>query len=392
MLFALLFKKLKLPELLGMILAGIILGPLLSMVSDFPFNLFSKQIQQLSGELRTAALLVILIRAGLGIKKKSLNQIGVRALYMSILPCLLEGATIFLIAHYYLLWSIPISGLLAFVVAAVSPAVIVPEMLRLKEQGLGAKKNVPTLLLAGASVDNVFAITMFGMFLGLAGGESINCFQMIYTVPLSILLGIIMGLFLGYLLFLLFKKYQMRDTKKILIFMITAILFHGAANSASVKAVIPIASLIGIMAIGFVILEKNNLLANRLAIKFNKIWVIAEIILFVLIGAQVDIKSALSLEILYLAFIIVSAGLLARIGAVFIALTRSELNKKERIFCAITYLPKATVQAAVGAIPLSMGIEHGNAILSIAVISIIITAPLGAIAINFFAPRLLEVN
>lgn len=391
MIFALVFKKLKLPELLGMILAGILLGPISARVGGPLAGIMSVSIQNLSSELRTAALIIILIRAGLGINKEMLNKIGFSAFKMSFIPCLCEGFVLFFTIHYLLDWSLVICGITSFIIAAVSPAVVVPEMLRLKEGGFGKKKEIPTLILAGASIDDVFAITLFGVFLGIETGQNQNFIKAAINVPLSIVLGIIIGCLFGLFLVKFFKKYRIRDTKKVIIFMIIAIIFHEVSNLKEVSQFVPIASLVGIMAIGFVLLEKYNILANRLAVRFGKIWVLAEIILFVLIGAQVDVEKAFQSNILVIGLLIIFIALIARATGVFIALLGSNLNYKERIFCAVSYLPKATVQAAIGAIPLASGVAHGQEILAIAVLSIIVTAPLGSILIKYTAPKLLEV-
>ncbi len=368
-------EKVKLPGLLGMLFVGILLGP-------HCFNAITPDLEHISSELRNAALIVILIRAGLGISKQTLNKIGGPALRMSCIPGIVEGGVIIVVAHYLLGLPWLEAGMLGFIVAAVSPAVVVPQMLDLKEKRFGEHKEVPTLILAGASLDDVFAITIFYVFLNLGQGKGDKIAGELLKVPLSIVLGVIIGTLIGFILLLLFKKIHMRDTRKALIFMAAAILFQGLEHK------IPVASLLGIMTIGFVILEKNNDLANRLANKFNKIWVLAEILLFVLIGAQVDITKIGSAGLIGL--VIIAAGLVGRSAGVLLALLKSELDAKERLFCVFAYIPKATVQAAIGAIPLSVGIASGDVILAIAVLSIIVTAPLGAIMIRTTAPRLLH--
>jgi solute carrier family 9B (sodium/hydrogen exchanger), member 1/2 len=367
-------EKVKLPGLLGMLFTGILLGP-------YCFDSISPELISISEELRNAALIVILIRAGLGISKQTLNKIGGPALRMSCIPGIFEGCVIIVVAHYLLNLPWLEAGMLGFIIAAVSPAVVVPQMLDLKEKRFGEHKEVPTLVLAGASLDDVFAITIFYVFLNLGLGKGDKITGEILKVPLSILSGVAIGVILGFALLWLFKKVHMRDTRKVLIFMTAAILFQGLEHK------IPVASLLGIMTIGFVILEKNDILAHRLAAKFNKIWVLAEILLFVLIGAQVDIFQVKSAGLVGLA--IIAVGLAGRSVGVILALIGSKLDFKERIFCIFAYFPKATVQAAIGAIPLAAGIASGNVILAIAVLSIIITAPLGAILIRTTAPKLL---
>lgn len=374
--FALIFYKIRLPELLGMLLAGVILGP-------HGIGWLSNEFIMGASELRTAALIVILIRAGLGINKVTLKRIGMSAAKMSFIPCLFEGAFVIVASSYILKFPLVESGLLGFILAAVSPAVIVPQMLNLLDAGYGRRKGVPTLILAGASIDDVFAITLFGSFLGIALGESQNITLSILNIPLRIGLGIAIGCLFGYLLALFFTKFEkIRDTKKVIIFIISAIFLY------DMEKLLPVASLVGIMAMGFVMLEKNSEVAGQLATKFNKVWVLAEVVLFVLIGAQVNLDVAFSSGLLGLAIIFI--GLAGRSIGVLLSLIASHLNEKERLFCVLSYVPKATVQAAIGAIPLSMGIPSGELILAIAVLSIVVTAPIGSILIKATYQRLLE--
>lgn len=374
-------EKIKVPGLLGMITAGILFGP-----HGIPgCNLISPLISSMSSELRTAALIVILIRAGLGLNRQTLNQVGVPALKMSCIPCLLEGCAVTLIAHYLLQLDWAPSGMLGFIIAAVSPAVVVPQMLDIKAKGYGKRREVPTLILAGASIDDVFAITLFGVFLAAGTGKAVNIAMQFIKVPLGIIAGIAIGLFAGYLLVKCFEKFPMRDTKKMLIFLVAAILLNELKNF---KDYLPVATLLGVMAMGFVLLEMDSRRAHNLAAKFNKLWIFAEMLLFVLIGAQVDINVAFNAGLW--GMVIIALGLCARSIGVWLALLGSELNRNERLFCVVAYIPKATVQAAIGAIPLSMGIKGGELILAIAVLSIIITAPLGASLIRGTHVRLLK--
>ena len=374
-------EKVKIPGLLGMILVGIIFGPY-----GVPHcNLISPLISEMSAELRTGALIIILIRAGLGLDRKTLNKVGIPALKMSCIPCLVEGGTVTLIAHYLLKLDWAAAGMLGFIIAAVSPAVVVPQMLNIKAKGYGKEREVPTLILAGASVDDVFAITLFGVFLSAGMGEAVNIATQFIMVPLGIIAGILIGLLAGFLLVKFFAKFTMRDTKKMLLFLVVAILLHALDNF---KNIFPIAVLLGVMAMGFMLLELDSKRAHNLARKFNKLWIFAEILLFVLIGAQVNIEVAFDSGLW--GIIIITGGLCARSLGVWIALLGSKLNGNEKLFCIFSYIPKATVQAAIGAIPLSMGIKGGELILAIAVLSIIITAPLGASLIRSTHTRLLE--
>jgi NhaP-type Na+/H+ or K+/H+ antiporter len=390
LLFAQIFEKIKLPPLLGMILAGVLMGPYMrdvvaaSSLHNFSFLFISDGILEASTELRTAALIVILIRAGLGINKEVLQKIGKIAFKMSAIPCLLEGLFITLFAHYMLGFSLAVSGVLAFVIAAVSPAVIVPEMLSLKENNYGKEKEIPTIILAGASIDDVFAITLFGVFLSMGLGDNIDLSTQLLSIPVSIITGVLGGIILGYALYKLFDKFHFRDTKKAIIFMVVAILYHHLEE----LKIFPIASLIGVMAMGFMVLEKSPNMAKNIASKFNKIWVFAEIILFTLIGAAVDLSVLTNTGAIGLMVILV--GLIGRWIGVAISLRKSGLNTKEKIFCKIAYSPKATVQAAIGGVPLAMGLPHGEVILAIAVLSIVVTAPLGAIGIRVSKDRFLD--
>ena len=386
-----LFEKLRLPGLLGMILTGIILGEysknyIVNILKlDFlePFFI-SDKILSISSDLRLCALIVILIRAGLGIDRESLKKIGNVALKMSCIPCLFEGFTIMMVTHLLLGFPLPICGTLGFIIAAVSPAVVVPEMLSLKEKNLGKEREIPTLILAGASIDDIFAITLFSSFLSLSLGKNVNIYKEFLKIPLSIIIGIVLGGVIGIILVKFFKKYHIRDTRKAIIFLMVGIAFH----QLETLNVFPIASLLGIMTMGFIILEKYPILAKRLSTKFNKIWVFSEIILFVLIGAAVNIEVIFSSS--SVGVIIVLIGLIGRMLGVGVSLFGSNLNKKERLFCGLSYIPKATVQAAISGIPLAMGVPHGEILLAIGVLSIIISVPIGVIGIRMGQTRLLK--
>ena len=385
------FEKLRLPGLLGMILTGIILGEysknyiVYILKLDFlePFFI-SDKILSISSDLRLCALIVILIRAGLGIDRESLKKIGNVALKMACIPCLFEGFTIMMVTHLLLGFPLSICGTLGFIIAAVSPAVVVPEMLSLKEKNLGKEREIPTLILAGASIDDIFAITLFSSFLSLSLGKNVNIYKEFLKIPLSIIIGIVLGGVIGIILVKFFKKYHIRDTRKAIIFLMVGITFH----QLETLNIFPIASLLGIMTMGFIILEKYPILAKRLSTKFNKIWVFSEIILFVLIGAAVNIEVIFSSS--SVGVIIVFIGLIGRMLGVGVSLFGSNLNKKERLFCGLSYIPKATVQAAISGIPLAMGVPHGEILLAIGVLSIIISVPIGVIGIRMGQTRLLK--
>ncbi len=378
LLFNSVFTKMKLPGLLGMLLLGILIGP-------FGFNLISESILEISSDLRMIALIVILIRAGFGINRETLNKVGISALKLSFIPGVFEGLTVMYVASALL--GIPRieAGMLGFILAAVSPAVIVPSMLSFIERKMGAKKGIPTLILAGASIDDVVAITIFSAIVGMYGGKHISLFRQLLNIPLSIALGILLGLIFSVVLLYFFNHYHIRNTKKTLMILGAAIIIKALEDG--LHDIIPIAGLLGVMVIGFIILERKPKLAEALSSKFNKIWVFAEILLFVLVGAQVNIH--LALDAGWLGLIILAIGLSARSLGVYLSLLGTDLSFKERVFCIISYIPKATVQAAIGAVPLSIGAPAGELILALAVLSIVVTAPLGAIGIKIAGERIL---
>lgn len=369
-----LFNALKLPAILGMLCFGILLGT--QGEAFWPTGLV-----EMEPFLKTFALVVILLRAGLGLKRATLNRIGGSAIALATLPCLLEGSLLTLLLHSLWDFSWPVAGLTAFMLAAVSPAVVVPSMLTLTEKGYGRKNEVPTLVMAGASADDVLAITLFSMFLGLAVDQDSSVFQGMLHLPWALFAGLLPGLALGWILAALFRKHhhQVRATEKTLILLMTALLL------VEVGDVTQSAALLGVMAAGFMLLECATPVAHELAAKLNKIWVFAEIILFVLIGMQVD--PVLAWRAGPAALGLLAAGLTARSLGVWIATARAGLSPKERGFCALAFLPKATVQAALGAVALSRGIEQGDTILALAVLSVLVTAPLGLFAIRWAGPR-----
>ncbi|MDU1321681.1 MAG: cation:proton antiporter [Clostridium botulinum] len=376
-----LFEKLKLPGLLGMLILGIIIGP-------HGLNWLSKDILNASSDLRKIALIVILLRAGLGLNKDELKLVGKTALKLSCIPGIIEGLFIAIASVKLLGFSFIQGGLLGFIIAAVSPAVVVPQMLNLIEKGLGKAKGIPTLILAGASIDDVFAITIFSTFLGLYAGKNINIAIQILKIPVSIILGILIGVLSAIIIIKIFKKYPIDNTKKILIILSISIIL--TLIETLLKGKLEIASLLGVMSLGFVISDKIPSIGDKVSKGLNEIWVFAQILLFVLVGAEVNMVIAFKSG--FLGIIIIALGLIGRSIGVLISLKGSNLNTKEKLFCVIAYIPKATVQAAMGAVPLANGVAAGDIILAIAVLSILTTAPLGAIAINLSGPRLLESN
>ncbi|MCW6112225.1 cation:proton antiporter domain-containing protein [Clostridium sporogenes] len=376
-----LFEKLKLPGLLGMLILGIIIGP-------HGLNWLSKDILNASSDLRKIALIVILLRAGLGLNKDELKLVGKTALKLSCIPGIIEGLFIAIASVKLLGFSFIQGGLLGFIIAAVSPAVVVPQMLNLIDKGLGKAKGIPTLILAGASIDDVFAITIFSTFLGLYTGKNINIAIQILKIPVSIILGTLIGVLSAIIIIKIFKKYPIDNTKKILIILSISIIL--TLIETLLKGKLEIASLLGVMSLGFVISDKIPSIGDKVSKGLNEIWVFAQILLFVLVGAEVNMVIAFKSG--FLGIIIIALGLIGRSIGVLISLKGSNLNTKEKLFCVIAYIPKATVQAAMGAVPLANGVAAGDIILAIAVLSILTTAPLGAIAINLSGPRLLESN
>mgnify|MGYP000150351540 CR=1 FL=1 len=373
------FEKIKLPGLLGMLLVGIAIGP-------YGFDLMQPELMAVSADLRKIALIVILLRAGLGLKKETLQKVGKNAIRMSFIPCLLEGFTVMYFAHLLFGISFAEAGILGFTLAAVSPAVIVPSMLQLIDSGKGSEKGIPTMILAGASVDDVFAITFFSSMLSMYFSQNISIGMQILRIPISILLGVLLGFLVGTFFTYLFKKFHMRDTKKTLLMLGAAVFMTGLEDL--LKSHVEIASLLGVMTVGFILLENYPKVSKRLSVKLNKIWVFAEILLFVLVGAQVNISVAS--QSLGTGLLLIFLGLLARSLGVLFSISGSDYTFGEKCFAVVAYWPKATVQAAIGSVPLAMGVAHGEVFLAIAVLSILVTAPLGAIGIRIIGEKVLQ--
>ena len=370
-------KKLKLPSLLGMILTGMILGP-------YVLNLIDNSILNISSDLRRIALIIILMRAGLSLDLNDFKKVGRPAIFMCFVPACFEMIGMVILAPQLLGISVIDAAIMGAVVGAVSPAVIVPKMLKLMEEDYGTQKSIPQLILAGASVDDLFVIVMFSALTGLAQGNSVSI-QSFINIPISILLGIIIGCVIGFILAKFFEKINVRDTAKVIILLCLGFVLVSLEDNFS--SVIPFSALISIMGMGIALQKKRETMAIRLSIKFNKLWVAAEIILFVLVGVTVDISYALSAGIT--AVILILGVLLFRMIGVLICLIKTDLNVKERLFCVIGYTPKATVQAAIGGVPLAMGLSCGHIVLTVAVLAILITAPLGAFMIDKSYKKLL---
>lgn len=374
MLFGELFGRMRLPKLTGMIAAGILLGSL---------SLLSEDLLEVSPQLRKIALIIILLRAGLGLKLSDLKKIGRPAVLMSFIPACFEIAGCILLAPPLLGLSMTEAAIIGSVLAAVSPAVIVPKMLALMERRCGTDKLIPQLILAGASVDDIFVIVLFSAFTSAEGGISP---ALLAEIPLSIALGAAAGILCGLLLAKLFEHVSLRDSAKVIIVLSTSFLL--TALEDALGQYIGFSSLVAVITVGITLLNRAPQRAQRLSAKFNKLWVAAEIVLFVLVGAAVDVSAALNAGIGVLLLIL--GALVFRSAGVMLCLIKTKLNFRERLFCVFSYIPKATVQAAIGAIPLSMGMPCGQVVLSAAVTAILLTATLGAVLIDIFGKRWLS--
>lgn len=377
MLLSSILKKLRLPGLLGMLITGIVLGP-------YVLNLLDPSILSISADLRQIALIIILTRAGLSLDINDLKKVGRPAILMCFVPACLEIAGMILLAPGLLGISVLDAAIMGTVVAAVSPAVIVPKMLMLMEQGYGRENSIPQLIMAGASVDDVFVIVLFTAFTGLAQGESITAASFA-QVPVSILTGMIAGVVTGLLFAVLFAKLHMRDSGKVVVLLSISFLMVALENS--IKGVIPFSGLLAVMSMGIALQKKRPIVAERLSVKYSKLWVAAEILLFVLVGATVDVSYALAAGAS--AIILIFGVLLFRMAGVFLCMLKTRLSGKERLFCMIAYMPKATVQAAIGGVPLALGLGCGKIVLTVAVLAILITAPLGAFGVDMTYRKLL---
>lgn len=371
-------RKVKLPGLIGMLFTGIILGP-------YVLNMLDSSILLVSADIRKIALVIILTRAGLTLNLEDLKKVGRPAFLMCFVPATFEMIGMIILAPRLLSVSLIEAAVIGAVVAAVSPAVVVPEMIKIMEDGYGTKQGIPQLILAGASVDDVYVIVMFTAFTSLAQGSNVSVMSFV-NIPVSIIFGIIIGIIIGKALAVVWKKVHIRDTVKAAIFLSVALLLVGV--EASLNTPITFASLISVMFIGIALKKDRPEVAFRLSQKHNKMWVWAEVMLFVLVGATVDIG--------YVAYagvssiVIIIGALIFRMAGVALCMAGTKLKLKERVFCMLAYTPKATVQAAIGGVPLSMGLACGNTVLTVAVLAIIITAPLGAFAIDMTYRKLLK--
>lgn len=371
-------QKIKLPSLLGMLITGIVLGP-------YVLNLLDDSILGISAELRKIALIIILTRAGLGLNLSGLKKIGRPAVLMCFVPASFELIGMILLAPKLMGLTVLEAAIMGAVLAAVSPAVVVPRMVKLMDEGYGVNEGIPQLILAGASVDDVYVIVLFSTFVGMMQGEGASILKFV-NIPISIFLGIAIGLLIGVLLAYFFKKMHIRDTSKVLI--ILSISFLLVVMEDKLSTPITFSALIAIMFIGIGLQKKRETVAKRLSVKYGKLWVAAEVFLFVLVGATVNIGYLGKVGVK--ALIVIIGALVFRMFGVFVCLLGTSLKRKERLFTMLAYTPKATVQAAIGGIPLALGFTCGDLVLTVAVLAIVLTAPLGAFAIDLSYKKLLN--
>lgn len=371
-------QKIKLPSLLGMLITGIVLGP-------YVLNMLDDSILGISAELRKIALIIILTRAGLGLDLSGLKKIGRPAVLMCFVPASFELIGMILLAPKLMGLTVLEAAIMGAVLAAVSPAVVVPRMVKLMDEGYGVNEGIPQLILAGASVDDVYVIVLFSTFVGMMQGEGASILKFV-NIPISIFLGIAIGLLIGVLLAYFFKRMHIRDTSKVLI--ILSISFLLVVMEDKLSTPITFSALIAIMFIGIGLQKKRETVAKRLSVKYGKLWVAAEVFLFVLVGATVNIGYLGKVGVK--ALIVIIGALVFRMFGVFVCLLGTSLKRKERLFTMLAYTPKATVQAAIGGIPLALGFTCGDLVLTVAVLAIVLTAPLGAFAIDLSYKKLLN--
>lgn len=380
------FRKMTIPGFVGMLLLGVLFGP-------YALGLVSPELLDISPDFRLIALIVILLRAGLELSKDTLNRVGGRVVLLAAVPAITEGAAITVLGPLLLGLSYLESAILGSIIAAVSPAVVVLQMIQFMERGMGAVKGIPTMILASATLDDVFVIVIYSVLIGIYTGSTANIAWQLAGIPISIILGISVGLIVGVFLFGLFQRFDPRATKRVLVILGLSVLL--VRTEHILEAWVPFASLLAVMAVGFIILEKDEHMAHEISAKLGKIWVFAEIVLFTMVGAQVNL--AVALEAGFAGAVLIALGLVARSIGTYGCLLGSDLTVSERLFVVISNVPKATVQAAIGGAPLAamvlFGMDQGpgEIILAVAVLSIVLTAPLGAWAIAFSGERILVV-
>jgi NhaP-type Na+/H+ or K+/H+ antiporter len=397
-----LLNKINVPSFLGFLLIGILIGPV--------FHILSSEFIGYTQEIATLAMVILLLRAGLGLSRDSMAKVGRVAIEMSCIPGVLEGLSIAFIGSIILGISIIEGGMLGFILGAVSPAILVPRMLKLIENGLGTDKGIPEILMAGSSADDVVAITVFSVFLGMWTGGNINIGLSIASIPVSLILGVLFGVLCAIILIFMFKKWNFSDIEKLFLTLAVGILLNSFGELIQgIVGYSLVAGLVGVMVIGFLLLDRAPKVAIELTDKYNHLWLAAEILIFVLLGAQMDLSLLLTtlplggiqIPFILMGILVVCIGLLFRYLGVLIALTGSHLNMKERIFCMLAYTPKANVQATIGAVPYATAVAlgmvpaavaTGQMILAITAISIIFAAPLGALFIDVLSHKLLAVD
>ena len=376
-------QKLKLPRIIGMLITGIVLGP-------YVLDLLDPSILSISSELRQMALIIILLKAGLSLDLSDLKKVGRPAIMMSCVPASFEILAFFLFAPYLLGVSRIEAAVMGAVLGAVSPAVVVPRMVQLMDSRYGTQKSIPQLVMAGASCDDIFVIVLFTTFVSMAQGGQVHIMDFV-NIPISIVLGIVLGAFVGFLLSMFFEtayahKHCVRNSMKVIIVLGVSFMFMAIETWA--EGFVSISGLLAVVSMACVLkLKSITFVSKRLSEKFGKLWIAAEVILFVLVGAAVDIRYTMGAGLAAIAMIFLA--LVFRGIGVSICLIKTNLNWKERLFCVIAYLPKATVQAAIGSVPLAMGLSCGQIVLSVAVLAILITAPLGAIGMDLTYKKLL---
>ena len=377
-------QRLKLPRIIGMLLTGILLGP-------YALNWLDESILGISSQLRQIALIIILIKAGLSLNLVDLKKVGRPAVMMACVPASFEILAYVLFAPAILGVSRVEAAVMGAVLGAVSPAVVVPRMVQLMETQYGTKKSIPQMILAGASCDDIFVIVLFSTFSSMAQGGSVQVMDFV-NIPISIVLGVALGAVAGYLLGGFFEtayahKHYVRNSMKVIVVLGVAFLLMAIETWA--KGIVSISGLLAVVAMACVLkLRSTTFVSKRLSEKFGKLWLAAEVLLFVLVGAAVDIRYTMNAGIV--AVVMIGIALLFRAAGVMLCMVGTQLNVKERLFCIIAYLPKATVQAAIGSVPMAMGLACGQIVLSVAVLAILITAPLGAIGMDASYRKLLE--
>ncbi len=374
LLFGWIVSKIQLPRIIGMLLAGMLLGP-------YVLNVLDSSIIDMSGDLRKIALIIIIAKAGLSLDITDLKRIGRPAIMLCFVPATLELIAFVLFAPFIMGVTLLQAAILGAVMGAVSPAVTVPRLTKMIDEGIGVKKGIPQMLIAGASADDIYVIVLFTTLVGLEAGGNMNALSLL-RIPEEIILGAVTGGILGVILAVYFKKVHIRDSLKVTIIMAFSMILYW------IEGIAPVSGLLAVMTMGIALNVRLQVVAKRLSAKFSKLWVAAEIFLFVLVGATVNIgyvtKAGVGMVIMLF------VGLLFREFGTLISVLGVGLNKKEILFCLISQLPKATVQAAIGGVPLAMGLSCGNVVLTMAVVSIVITAPLGAIGMDATVDRFIS--